>query len=549
MPTLADLLTPCADGEVTFSFVQESEWQRFATLIGQPEWGEYFRGYQTRRENWEAIVELAAPWLNIRGKREIFDLCQAARVPCGMVQQPADVLANEQLAFRQFFQTLDTPSVGKTVIAPGLPWQSRVQLHARGRSNGARPVRSSTSSPGPQLPLSGQRVLELGGFWAAPRCAAILAELGAEVIKIETIKRPDLRDIIRNEDGTTAIEAKPLFQVINCNKKSFTLNLDTEGGRHLFLDLVKKSDFVVENFRPKTLKRFGLAFDDMALANPELVVVSLSGFGQEGPYEHHSAYGPIVESMSGVRSVLGYVGENRTHLAGVGYSDPVSGAFGALAALVAKRQARTTGAAVHIDYSQVEGLLALVPEVTLEYQILGTSPKPSGNREAGVPPFGVYPCAGEDRWIAIAFRSIHSWPVFCRVLGLGADIHEAYGTVDARRHEAMLLDAIITKATLQEDAYKLAERLQRVGIPASPTHTIKDVLEEKGRFDPGTFIRPLGKSDWRCSYGPVIQVVEPAIRPYEPAPLFGAHNDYVLTDVLGLSLDERLELVRSGVVS
>jgi len=128
MPTLADLLTPCADGEVTFSFVQESEWQRFATLIGQPEWGEYFRGYQTRRENWEAIVELAAPWLNIRGKREIFDLCQAARVPCGMVQQPADVLAHEQLAFRQFFQTLDTPSVGKTVIAPGLPWQSRCSV-------------------------------------------------------------------------------------------------------------------------------------------------------------------------------------------------------------------------------------------------------------------------------------------------------------------------------------------------------------------------------------------------------------------------------------
>src|SRR5262249_10863740 len=163
-----------------------------------------------------------------------------------------------------------------------------------------------------------------------PRCAAILAELGAEVIKIETVKRPDLRDVIAGADGAVSVVSKPFFDVVNGNKRACTIDLEVEEGRRLFLELVRVSHVVVENFRPGTLERFGLGLARLQSVNRRLVLVSLSGFGQQGPYRGHSAYGPIVESMSGVRSLLGYKEDARTHLAGFSYSDPLAGALGAL---------------------------------------------------------------------------------------------------------------------------------------------------------------------------------------------------------------------------
>jgi crotonobetainyl-CoA:carnitine CoA-transferase CaiB-like acyl-CoA transferase len=559
----ADLLSPCKDGEVTFSFVQESEWQRFAALVGRPEWGEIFAGYTTRRENWHAIVEMLADWLSARTKREIFDACQAARVPCGMVLRASDVLANEQVRGRAFLRPVHLSSLGRTCDLPGLPWRlvDVAAADGEGVEAGARPAPPRRPGPAPRpspalaaacgdgaLPLAGLRVLELGGFWAAPRCAAILAELGAEVIKVETVRRPDLRDVIVGEDGAVRVQSKPFFEVVNANKRACTLDLEVAEGRRLFLELVRRSDVVVENFRPGTLDRFGLGPAALRAANPRIVLVSLSGFGQEGPYRGHSAYGPIVESMSGVRSLLGYAGERRTHLAGVSYADPLSGALGALACLVALARAERLGTAVQVDCSQIEGLLAVAPELLIEHAVTGADPEPGGNREGHAPPYGLYRCAGEDRWLAVGFRPGDSWAAFCEVLGLPGPVRRDYADGAVRRRCAAEVDALVADAVRGRDAFVLAAALQARGIPAAPCHTLRDLLDGDLPFDPGAFVFLGADADpRRRTYGAAIRFDGARPLHVDPAPTFGADNEYVFGELLALPAAHRAALAGGAI--
>ncbi len=411
----------------------------------------------------------------------------------------------------------------------------------------------------PPLPLSRYRVVDFGTAWAGPMAAQLLADLGAEVIKVESrermdglrLGRPIVGDDITGGDRGLWPELQPVFHGINRNKLSVTLNLKTDDGLSLVRELLARSDVAINNYSPGVLERLGLSYQEMRQLRPDIILVSMPALGETGPLRDVLAYAPIIQALSGLMSVVGYsedeplVGELQAP-----WSDVVAAIHAALASVAALRHRNLTGQGQFIEVAQLEATTSMLGDAFLEYQMTGSAPLPQGNFDLAFAPHNNYPCSDPDRWIAIAVGNDEEWSAFCQALGSPAwSTDDRFGTLTARLTNIAELDAQVSAWTRRHTAQDITDLLQGYGVAAMPVMNIEDQfinphLQERQAYleveHPHVGIEWLYGMPWLLSSTPGGIT--------RPAPLLGQHNDYILGELLGLPAGELERLQGEQVI-
>lgn len=379
-------------------------------------------------------------------------------------------------------------------------------------------------------PLSGLRVLDVSHSWAAPHCARILADYGAEVVKIEYVRRLCLLRGANKVDK--AYDKHPGWLQVNRGKYSVTLDLADQDDRNVFIDLVKVSDVLVQNSRPGVMAKLGFGYDDLTRLKKDLIVVSLSAFGDSGPYAGYGGYGAVMEGVGGIQSLTAY--DKNAKPSRIKELDITNGLAGACAVMTALLHRQKTGTGQYIDLSQLEAAThALIGEHLLEYFMNGTKALPLGNRHRKYAPQGCYPCKEPDTWIVITIRSDDEWQNFCKVTG-GNDLiaDERFASESSRREHHDLLDSIISEWTGSQYSREAMTILQNAGLSACSVLdpaalTTNEHLKSRGYFmrdESGTH-HVFPGIPFRLSRG------SGSIR--WPGPALGQHNEYILCGLLG----------------
>jgi benzylsuccinate CoA-transferase BbsF subunit len=397
-------------------------------------------------------------------------------------------------------------------------------------------------------PLAGIRVLDFCWMIAGPLTTRLLADLGAEVIKVESIARVDrIREVGVQPPGMMSPDTNGVFNDCNANKKSLSLNLNHVRGIELAKELVRHSDIVTSNFTPDRMARWGLGYDDLRKVKPDIIVASIPVMGSKGSHSRWRAVGNGVVAMSGLNAHTGFPSRPPIGL-GTLHSDFTSPYFAAFQIAAAVHQRKRTGEGQFIELAQYEATVHLLDTEPLDYLVNGRQAERCGNTSEQYAPHGVYPCAGEDRWIAIAVRDDAEWQALCRVLGLELGAQPELASLAGRAAVRKEIDVAINAATKSADAWQLASALQAAGVPASP---VEDVGDLAGR-DPmhEGFLKeiehPAGIS-MLLQHEPITWNGERL--PLERAPFMGEHTEAVLREILGLETDELAELAVQGVLS
>ena len=399
-----------------------------------------------------------------------------------------------------------------------------------------------------QLPLAGFRMVELADIWAGPYCGTLLGDLGAEVIKIESIQRisrgtgglpihgaPDFPDGVPGDRPWNRVAN---FNVLNRNKLGITLDLTNPKGVDAFKELASISDAIISNYSYGVMDKFGLGYDSLRQIKPDLVVLFMPGFGNTGPHKRYRSMGMTIDALTGHTALRGYPDLNLSQVQIVHHPDAVGGVTAAFAICTALNYRARNGKGQFLDMSQAEAFMPHLGEIFLEYSMTGHVREQRGNRNPAMAPCGCYPCSGDDQWVTIAVRDEREWLAFCRVAELADLIRDKrFSTLEARIENQDELDALIAEWTSARSKYDVTTMLQDQGIPAGPVldccgDTYDDPhLQQRGYFqevthpEAGTY--PLSGPIWKLSGDD--EVVQ------HPAPCLGEHNPYVLRELLGLS--------------
>jgi crotonobetainyl-CoA:carnitine CoA-transferase CaiB-like acyl-CoA transferase len=385
------------------------------------------------------------------------------------------------------------------------------------------------------LPMAGIRIIDVTHDWAGPHATRLLADFGAEVIKVENSRRLDgMRGgYVENE----RYNQHPRWWEINRNKKSVTLDLKAEWGVAAFKDLVAVSDVLVENSRPGVMERLGLGYAALRALRPDLIYLSMSAFGHTGPHAAYAGYGGCIEPLSGIESLTGYAGDPRPRR--IKEVDVTNGVLGACALMTALLHRCRTGVGQWIDLSQMEAATSgLIGEQLLELVMLGCAPAPNGNRDRQHAPRGAYPCQGEDQWVALSIRSESEWAAFCDVIGrpeLRDDDRFATAAMRANHHDE--LDEIIATWTSQRSHYAAMHDVQRVGIAAGAVLNVAELTEDPHLQSRGYFVADPDGSG-ACFPGLPIRMSNAHPQMWGRGPRLGEHNQEILCGLLSRSPDE-----------
>ena len=404
----------------------------------------------------------------------------------------------------------------------------------------------SEAANGMNMPLEGVRVVEMGSFLAGPFCGQLLADFGAEVIKVEP---PGKGDPMR-EWGRHRKEGKTLWwPIIARNKKSITLNLREAEGQKLARRLIAEADVVVENFRPGTLERWGLGYEDLSATNPGLVMVRVSGYGQTGPYRDQAGFGSIGESMGGIRHVTGFPDRPPPRV-GISLGDSLAATFGALGAVTALYNRDTRGGRGQIvDVGIYEAVLALMESIIPEYALAGHVRGRTGAILPFVAPSNTYPTSDGD-YVVIGANADTVFARFARAIGHPEWAEsERYATHNARGENQEELDEMISAWTGEHPADEVLETMREASVPAGKLFTAKDMLEDphyEARENVVTVEDPEMGSFPMQNVVPRLTETPGKVRWTGPA--LGQHNDEVFGELLKLSEEEQTGLRERGVV-
>jgi benzylsuccinate CoA-transferase BbsF subunit len=408
-------------------------------------------------------------------------------------------------------------------------------------------------------PLSNYRVVDFGTAWAGPMAAQLLADLGAEVIKVESrarmdglrLGRPIAGEDIAGGDRGLWPELQPVFHGINRNKLSVTLNLKTEEGLRLARELIARSDVVMNNYSPGVLDRLGLGYAQLRQFRPDIILVSMPSVGETGPLRDILAYAPIIQALSGLMSLVGY--EENEPLVGelqAPWSDVVAALHAALAAVAAMRHRNLTGEGQFIEVAQLEATTSMLGEAVLGYQMTGQAARPRGNYDPDFAPHNNYPCAGQDKWVSIAVRIEEEWRAFCRALDNPEWTRDPrFADKASRLQHIEELDQYIRFWTEQHPAQEITELLQRHGVAAMPVMNIEDQFADPHLQERQAYVdveHPHVGVEWLYGMSWLLSGTPGSVR--APAPLLGQHNEYVFRQLLGLPARDLERLQASQVV-
>ena len=401
------------------------------------------------------------------------------------------------------------------------------------------------------LPLRGIRVANFGWVWAGPVVGQTLGFLGAEVYKIESRARIDLTRMlppfgagVRDPDRSLSNHA------CWAGNGSVSLNLKTPAAQQLARELIARCDVVIENFGPGVMEGLHLGWDDLRTVKPDLVMFSMPAAGLTGPLKDIRTYGLSLTSTTGLDSLTGY-DESQPIPVENAFSDPYNGIMGAFAILTALRHRDRTGEGQHVDYSQQEAVMQMVGPAFMDYALNGRSAGPIGNRHplGAMAPHGVFPCAGEDRWISIAVASDDAWCALVAALGspTWATV-PAYATLAGRLAGLDAIHERLATWTAEQDDYALAARLQQAGVAATPVLNVADLLRDPHWRARGTFIEvthPLGFKE--TIYGAYVKTSRSAIE-VRTGPRIGQDNERVFKGILGMDDARYQQLVAAQTI-
>jgi len=396
-----------------------------------------------------------------------------------------------------------------------------------------------------RAPLAGVRIADFTIHAAGPFCTHLLSQLGAECIKIESATRPDA---FRKPHAVYGRMSAATFDQVSANKLSVRLNLKQPEAVALAKRLVAVSDVAAESFRPGVMKRLGLGFDDLRIAKPDVVLLSLSSCGQSGPDSHFAGYAPLFGAWGGLGWMSGYTDGPPVEMRHV--MDHSAGVHAALATVAAIHQRRRTGQAQHVDLAAREVASAMIGDA-LVLASTGVTPLRPGNADLQMAPHGVYATATPDRWLTIAVRTDAEWQALATVLQLtDACTAARFASAESRLRERDALDALLTQRLMQRNADETAVQLQRAGVAAHVSWTMQDIADDPHLRARGA-VTEVSAPDIpaRLAVGAPARFSrsdDVGIRRLTPT--LGQDEDYVFGELLGLSSAQRADLQAREII-
>jgi len=553
-------IEPASDGWVGFCTYTGQQWKDFCSMIGRPELaeGEKFFDASARAKELPLIQEAMHAWTREHTIDEIIEIASLLRIPCVPIGDGRTVLEMDHFCERGVF--IDNPAGFKQPRAPYRmdheprplepapalgEHQQEIEAEAARSAKGAVPA---TPSGEGALPFEGLRVIDLTAFWAGPTVTNFLVQLGADVIKVESIQRPDGMRMMGSVPGEKFYEWGPVFHGVNPGKKGITLDLSQERGIELLRRLIEGADVVAENFSTRVMDNFGLRWETLHEWNPRLLVLRMPAFGLDGPWKDRAGWASNVEQVAGLSWQTGYDEDFPVIVRAAG--DPVGGQHGVFALMLGLEARRRTGRGQLIEVPLVEPALAMASEQIIEYQVYGELLTCSGNRGPFAAPQGLYPTAGGES-LALAIATDTQWRALCELLG-AADwaANPKLATAEGRRAAHDAIDEQLSKWSGDRSCQEAVELLVTAGIPASPVvdgHGVRPHPQLIHRHFYQTLEHPeAGNVDY-----PVLPMQFSAFgrKLFASAPpTLGQHNMEVLGGDLGLSADELAELEADQII-
>jgi formyl-CoA transferase len=394
-------------------------------------------------------------------------------------------------------------------------------------------------------PLTDLRVVEMGSLLAGPFCGQLLADMGAEVIKVEA---PGQGDPMRVWGQEKAHGKSLWWPVVARNKKSVTVNCRVEEGQQIVRDLVAKADILLENFRPGTMERWGLGYDELKKINPGLIMIRVSGQGQTGPYSKRAGYGSIGEAMGGLRYVVGDPATPPSRM-GISIGDSLAATFATIGALSALHHRDRTGEGQVVDSAIYEAVLGMMESLVTEYQQTGYVRERTGSILPNVAPSNIYPTS-DDKMILIAANQD---TVFKRLAAAMERPELAddprYNSHATRGHHQEELDVLVGEWTKTKTADELTDLMEESGVPVGKIYRAPDMLEDPhfaAREAITKIAHPIFGELAMQNVFPKLSLTPGSVR--HAGPELGEHNNQVFADVLGLDADARAALAEKGII-
>ena len=486
----------CRDGFV-YLYVTRQHWKLFlsvwkdhAAVFDAPDW----LNNVYRRAHAEELNPAVEAFIGKFTMAEITDLLQAKGIPCVPVNTPMGFANDEHVRGRGFMAPVEHSEFGSTrqpampfVIDGARPAVGSVPPLDSWRDSSVKRVAPTKTTFAPNSdsgPLDGMRIVSFDHVLAGPYGTTILAELGADVFKIESSKggMDPFRFFGTGEDPNLS----PRFLEFNRNKRSFTVNLKHPKGQGVLHDLVAKADAVLDNYSVDVVERIGLSYDQLCRVKPDIVNLRMPGLGTTGPKRHFSTVGVNITSFTGLTYMWNHPGNTHPPIGSqTVFPDYVSGTLCAIIIIsgVLHRDRHKKGA--FIDLAQSEATAFMIGANLMEAASTGKDPEPVGNASIAIAPHDCYPCKGEDRWCVIAAENEAQWTALAQLIGGGIGQDQRFKTNAERLKNSAALNAIIAQWTQDQDAFALRDQLQKAGIPGGAVQTGEDLtndpqLKERG---------------------------------------------------------------------
>ncbi len=552
----------CKDGWVGINILTDTHWANACRAIGAPEFAESRADVARNAVEHEAFTAKLKPWLDRHTAEEILEKCQVLRIPTAVVGTGQSLVESSQFTGRAFF--IQEP--GGDFKQPGFPYRLsaspptlRSTAPKLAKTAPGQPLRWLSRDRAPlgieaaldsDLPFRGTRILDLGTFWAGPYMGMYLASMGADVVKVESIQRPDgFRFIGTFSPGEDWYETGTLFQATNLGKRNLTLDLNREEGRELLLRLVETADVLIENFAPRVMERFGLDYPQVRERKPDIIMVRMPAFGLEGPWRNYVGWAMAIAQAAGISWITGDPSDELPRNPGA-FVDPAVAMHALVAIQAALAHHRRTGEGQLIEMAQVETAAYMCPEPVIDYSMNGRTLARQGNRSLEHAPEGVFPCA-DGAYVALSVRDDADWSRMVEMLGNPDWAGDpALASLAGRLERANEVDAQLREWTAQRDAARVAELLVERQVPAATLLLAPNMYDEpqlEARSYYQTLHHPISGERrypvWPMRFSFATGETHPSC-----TATLGQHNAEILRGELGLSRAELERLRKEKII-
>jgi crotonobetainyl-CoA:carnitine CoA-transferase CaiB-like acyl-CoA transferase len=548
----------CQDGYVNLAPYTQRQFQRLTQdlmhhpVLSDPVWSTR----SARQERCQEIDAYIAEYLTTADRDSLVETGQAAGVPVVPILSPDAFVEHAHTTARRFFKPVEQPGIGtyRTAGPPAImgrtPWRIDRPAPCVGEHQDtvladlpALPNPSGSTPPHPamaaQPALRELRIVDFTRAFAGSLTTMFLGFFGAEVIKIESADLDDNRT-----------PGDPTYPDLHRTKLSCTIDTRQAEGKELIKRMLATSSVVVENFRPGVMDRLHLHYDELRSVRPDLIMLSMPGFGNSGPLSTYYSYGQQVMGMTGLNYLWGHPESPLEERPKLYFPDYVAGITGAVAIMAAMEHRELTGEGQYIELSQAEALAHLLSVAYMECTELAQTPQAGGNWSATAAPHDLYPCRGDDAWCAISVRSEREWEALTRAMGTPEWAKDdRFTTSEKRMEHKAALDRHIGAWTIVRTPRQVGKILQDAGVPAGIVATAEDLYYDLHLRQRGMIVAVNHPADGRIEHAGVnVHLSATPGHADLPTPTKGQHNDYVFTEVLGLQPEERARLVAVGIL-